>query len=146
LVFIPQTIGNACGTIGLYHALANNEESIDFGTGVFGQFIKSIKGKNPNEIAHLLENDTSLATIHEKSSLQGQTEAPDAEEDVNLHFVCFVEKNGHFYEMDGRNPFPIHHGPCIDLLSDSAKVIQKYMALSPNEINFTVMAFAAQHE
>lgn len=29
--FIKQTIGNACGTIGLIHAVANNKAHLDFG-------------------------------------------------------------------------------------------------------------------
>lgn len=29
--FIKQTIGNACGTIGLIHAVANNQQHLEFG-------------------------------------------------------------------------------------------------------------------
>ena len=29
--FMKQTIGNACGTIGLIHAVANNQASLEFG-------------------------------------------------------------------------------------------------------------------
>ena len=29
--FIKQTIGNACGTIGLIHAVANNKQHLEFG-------------------------------------------------------------------------------------------------------------------
>ncbi len=29
--FMKQTIGNACGTIGLIHAVANNQKHLDFG-------------------------------------------------------------------------------------------------------------------
>lgn len=29
--FIKQTIGNACGTIGLIHAVANNQAHLEFG-------------------------------------------------------------------------------------------------------------------
>ena len=38
-------------------------------------------------------------------------QAPSVDEDINLHFICFVEKDGHLYELDGRKPFPINHGP-----------------------------------
>jgi hypothetical protein len=30
MYFMRQTIGNACGTVALIHALANNEDRIDF--------------------------------------------------------------------------------------------------------------------
>lgn len=29
--FMKQTIGNACGTIGLIHAVANNQRHLEFG-------------------------------------------------------------------------------------------------------------------
>lgn len=31
IYFIKQTIGNACGTIGLIHAVANNQAHLQFG-------------------------------------------------------------------------------------------------------------------
>lgn len=31
IYFIKQTIGNACGTIGLIHAVANNQAHLEFG-------------------------------------------------------------------------------------------------------------------
>jgi ubiquitin carboxyl-terminal hydrolase L3 len=65
LVFIPQTIGNACGTIGLYHSLANNPTVISFGTGVFGTFMEQLKKTPKDQIATLLEKDNSLAQVHE---------------------------------------------------------------------------------
>ncbi len=33
---------------------------------------------------------------------QGQTAAPNAEEEVDLHFVAFVCRDGSLYELDGR--------------------------------------------
>lgn len=30
--FMKQTIGNSCGTIGLIHAVANNQDKLEFGT------------------------------------------------------------------------------------------------------------------
>ena len=32
-------------------------------------------------------------------------------QDVNTHFVAFVEKEGQLYELDGRKATPINHGP-----------------------------------
>lgn len=32
MYFMKQTIGNSCGTIGLIHAVANNQDKLEFGT------------------------------------------------------------------------------------------------------------------
>jgi hypothetical protein len=67
IVFIPQTIGNACGTIGLYHALSNNKQDIDFGNGVFANYMNKINGQSGEEIARILETERALANIHDSS-------------------------------------------------------------------------------
>lgn len=64
LVFIPQTIGNACGTIGLFHALANTKQYSDLGDGPFAKFLEKIKGKPWSDIPAALEQDEVLANIH----------------------------------------------------------------------------------
>ncbi len=38
-------------------------------------------------------------------------QTPNIEDDVDLHFIAFVEKDGELYELDGAKPFPINHGP-----------------------------------
>lgn len=40
--FIKQTIGNACGTIGLIHAVANNQKCLEFGRFLFLKVIAVI--------------------------------------------------------------------------------------------------------
>ncbi len=101
---------------------------------------------NPAERASALESSLgeNLAEIHQEAAKEGQTAAPDASIDVDLHFVCFVEKEGSLYELDGRNPFPINHGPCEanQVALKSAIIVQRLMALDPSQINFTVMALA----
>lgn len=42
--------------------------------------------------------------------------APGLDEDVDLHFITFVEADNHLYELDGRKLFPINHGKCTDLV------------------------------
>ena len=41
-------------------------------------------------------------------------QAPPLEEEINLHFIAFVHRDGSLYELDGRKPFPINHGPSSD--------------------------------
>ena len=42
---------------------------------------------------------------------EGQTAAPEPETQVLLHFICFIEKGGDLYELDGCKATPINHGP-----------------------------------
>jgi len=37
--------------------------------------------------------------------------APSRDDKLITHFVAYVHKNGHLYELDGRREFPINHGP-----------------------------------
>lgn len=101
LVFYKQTVGNACGTIGLLHALANNTDRIQVGSGAFANIYANTKNLNPSQRADYLAHSNELSEIHKLSASQGQTQAPSADEDVDLHFICFVCIDGHMYEMDG---------------------------------------------
>jgi hypothetical protein len=49
--------------------------------------------------ADVLESSNALAEAHEESAKEGQTQAPNIEDDVNTHFIAFVEKDGHLYEL-----------------------------------------------
>jgi ubiquitin carboxyl-terminal hydrolase L3 len=87
-----------------------------------------------------------------QSAHQGQTMVPSNEEDVDLHFICFVEQNGHLFELDGRKKGPVNHGIIVNgLLEDAAKVIQtQFLDQDPgmfifiikpvDSLNFTMMA------
>ncbi|KAI8816418.1 uncharacterized protein EV422DRAFT_545935 [Fimicolochytrium jonesii] len=140
--FIRQTIGNACGTIGLLHALANNVENFELGDGPLKRILDETLPKSPDDRAKVLEGSNELAAVHEESSQAGQTAAPSRDQDVDLHFICFVRKDGHLYELDGRKPFPINHGPSDDVLKDSVKIVQQFMGRDPDNLNFTVIALA----
>lgn len=58
----------------------------------------------------LLLQDDEIEEVHEEAAQEGQSEQI-AQGEVDTHFVCFVEKEGHLYELDGRKSFPINHGP-----------------------------------
>uniref|UniRef100_A0A0E0G742 ubiquitinyl hydrolase 1 n=1 Tax=Oryza nivara TaxID=4536 RepID=A0A0E0G742_ORYNI len=78
LFFIKQieSLGNACGTIALLHAVGNAYSEI------------------------------SLCKLSD---------------DVEEHYICFVECDGTLYELDGMKPGPINHGP-----SSSKSLLQVY--------------------
>jgi ubiquitin carboxyl-terminal hydrolase L3 len=82
--------------------------------------------------------------VHEEVAVQGQTEAPEADADVDYHFIAFVPIDGNVYELDGVKPFPINHGPTTDetFIKDAAKVIRDKFVAHASELagGFSVLA------
>ncbi|KAM3935623.1 ubiquitin carboxyl-terminal hydrolase isozyme L3 [Leptodactylus fuscus] len=143
--FMKQTISNACGTIGLIHAVANNRDKLSFESdSALKKFLDDSSALSPEERAKFLEKDESIRVTHESSAQEGQSEAPSIDDKVDLHFVAFVNLHGHLYELDGRKPFPINHGKTCDdtLLEDAIEVCRKFMQREPDELRFTVVAFS----
>ena len=143
--YMKQTIGNACGTIGLLHSLGNNLDKIELTEGALKDyFSKTESCTTPEEIGSQLEASDAITVAHDESAHEGQTEAPALEDAVNLHFICFVEKKGALYELDGTKDFPINHGATTPdtLLEDSIKVVKEFMARDPEEMRFTVVALS----
>ncbi|KPP73665.1 ubiquitin carboxyl-terminal hydrolase isozyme L3-like [Scleropages formosus] len=143
--FMRQTIGNACGTIGLIHAVANNQGRLEFESdSALKKFLIESSSLSPEEKATFLERDESIRVTHESSAQEGQTEAPSLDEKVDLHFIAFVNVGGHLYELDGRKPFPIVHRKTTEesFLEDAAEVCKKFMARDPEELRFTVVALS----
>ncbi|XP_078458931.1 ubiquitin carboxyl-terminal hydrolase isozyme L3 isoform X2 [Lampetra fluviatilis] len=144
--FMRQTIGNACGTIGLIHAIANNQHRLGFVEGSsLKKFLSDTAAMSPSERAERLEQDQSIRASHESSAHEGQTEAPSVDEKVDLHFIALVNVDDSVYELDGRKPFPINHGKTSSqtFLEDAASVCRRFMARDPDEVRFTVIALSA---
>jgi ubiquitin carboxyl-terminal hydrolase L3 len=76
----------------------------------------------------------------------GQTEAPAADADIDLHFVAFVGRGGVLYELDGRKAGPVAHGPMEPeggLLAAAAAVIKQDFVAKAESLSFSLMALAA---
>lgn len=126
VVWYKQTIGNACGLIGLLHAVSNGaaRQQVQDGSDL-DKLIKNAIPLNPVQRADLLEETEVLETAHQEAAATGDTAAPNADDKVDLHYVCFVksEKSGHLFEMDGRRIGPLDRGdlgPDEDVLSPAA--------------------------
>lgn len=146
LWFTKQTVGNACGTVAILHTLANTGKLIGLSDDTpVGRFFAKTRPMNADDKAQALEDDTEISTAHSSAGQEGQTAAPDLGERVDMHFVALVHLDGGLYELDGRKPFPIHHGPTTEgtLLGDAVGVIKKFMARDPTELRFTMMSFGA---
>ncbi|KAG4134925.1 hypothetical protein ERO13_D08G185500v2 [Gossypium hirsutum] len=86
--FMKQTVGNACGTIGLLHSVGNITSEIKLQEGSFlDRFFKSTATMDPLERAAFLEKDGEMEVAHTVAATAGDTEASD---DVDTHFICFT--------------------------------------------------------
>ena len=143
LYFMRQTIRNACATMALIHLLANQCSDDDFEpTSSVKAFIKESKQLEPEVKADKFESCETIATAHEKASVEGQTEAPAASESVEYHFISIIHNNDCIYEMDGRKFGPINHGPTTQetFLKDAIQVVKKFVGIAPTNQNFSMQA------
>jgi ubiquitin carboxyl-terminal hydrolase L3 len=154
VIWYKQTIGNACGLIGVLHGVSNGPSKAQIATDShLDKLIKRATPLKPMERANLLEETEALETAHQEAAQTGDTAAPAAEEKVDLHFVCFVksEKTGHLFEMDGRRKGPIDLGPLDadeDMLSPPAlekgvkAFLQREEQAGGGDLRFALLALA----
>ncbi|KAK3318442.1 hypothetical protein B0H66DRAFT_237784 [Apodospora peruviana] len=150
VLWFRQTIRNACGLMGLLHAAANGpargfvEEGSDL-----DKLIKKAVDLNVEERSKLLERDPALAKAHQAAAVQGDTTAPDARDDVDLHYVCFVKTDdGTLWELDGRRKGPLNRGRLEkdeDILSPNALAMGplKFLEREGGDLRFSCVALAS---
>ncbi|KAL1746816.1 hypothetical protein HDZ31DRAFT_33323 [Schizophyllum fasciatum] len=163
VMWIKQTISNACGTIGLLHAITNSDVTIA-PESPLAKFIDEAREKTPAERAELLEKTSLFADIHSEAAQGGQSAVP-TNLDTNLHFTCFVKAPAvraddaspgaaegvppsgfRVLELDGRREGIVDRGECKDLLHDVAQIVKdNYMAAAAS-MEFSMMAFGPPPE
>ncbi|XP_015276318.1 PREDICTED: ubiquitin carboxyl-terminal hydrolase isozyme L1 [Gekko japonicus] len=139
--FLKQTASNSCGTIGLVHAVANNQDKMSFDEGsALKAFLNTTADLSPDERAKRLENNKAIQEAHNAVAQEGQCRVED--DKVNFHFILFAAVDGHLYELDGRLPFPINHGASSDgtLLKASAKICRQFTEREQGEVRFSAVA------
>ncbi len=149
---IKQRIGNACGTIGVLHALANIPEALKVAAissdSWLGKFYDSCPSSlDPIAKAEILEADEDIESKHDAatSDSNNQTSRGNIDDKVETHFVAVSHVNGGLYELDGRKECPVRHGDTTpeSFLSDAcSKVVKGFMDRDPAEMRFTILALA----
>ncbi|KAK3353010.1 hypothetical protein B0T25DRAFT_199157 [Lasiosphaeria hispida] len=153
VLWFRQTIRNACGLMGLLHAAANGPARglIKEGSDL-ERIIKEATPLGPEERARLLEREKSLAKAHQTAAERGDTAAPDAADDVELHYVCFVKtEDGRLWELDGRRKGPLERGTLgdsEDVLSQKALMLGplKFLEREGADLRFSCVALASSLE
>ena len=144
--FTRQTIGNACGTIGVLHAVGNNLHRYESMSSdcYFSDFFAKTKEMDPDERAAYLERDDGIESAHAGAVAAGETACPTVDDEVNLHFVALVHVDGGLYELDVRKRTPLRHGTTSEatLLQDAVPVIKKFVDRAEGNVNFNAIAMA----
>lgn len=153
VLWFRQTIRNACGLMGLLHAAANGPARgfVEPGSDL-DRIIRTAIPLGPAERARLLEREESLARAHRAAAEKGDTAAPDAMDDVELHYVCFVKTDdGRLWELDGRRKGPLERGrleSAEDVLSQKALMLGplKFLEREGGDLRFSCVALAGSLE
>ncbi|KAG0160270.1 hypothetical protein PDIDSM_7797 [Penicillium digitatum] len=116
VMWFKQTIRNACGLIGLLHAVSNGEARKHVVAGSnLDTLLREAEGLEPIQRADLLYDSKALESAHADAAKLGDTAAPAAEDNVDLHFVAFVRGvDGTLWELDGRRKGPLARGVLED--------------------------------
>ncbi|KAM7213598.1 cysteine proteinase [Rhypophila decipiens] len=149
VLWFKQTIRNACGLMGLLHASANGpaRNFVEEGSDL-DKLLKKAVDLGPVERSKLLEQDSSLAKAHKEAATQGATGPPQATDDVDLHYVCFVKtEDGTLWELDGRRKGPLKRGSLgkeEDVLSPNALSLGplKFLEREGEDLRFSCVALA----
>ncbi|KAK9450905.1 uncharacterized protein V1518DRAFT_412042 [Limtongia smithiae] len=149
IIWLRQTINNACGTYALLHSALNGSAAAAIVPGsVLDQFHRDLPLLSTPERASYIESSHALRESHDSAAHRGDTEAPAADADVDLHYVAFVKADsGMLYELDGRRVGPVALttlGPDDDVLSPEAiKFVQSFIDRdSSSSMQFSLLALA----
>lgn len=86
--FMKQTVGNACGTVGILHAIGNARSTLTIAPDSYlERMYAKTETMTPENIAADLEADTEIEAIHSHAAEEGQSDQQEGE--VDTHFICF---------------------------------------------------------
>ncbi|KAH7068838.1 hypothetical protein BKA63DRAFT_96313 [Paraphoma chrysanthemicola] len=153
VVWYKQTIGNACGLIGLLHGVSNGvpRSNIEPNSNL-AKLVNDAIPLKPTKRADLLYESEALESAHQAAATGGDTSAPAAEDNVDLHYVCFVKsENNSLWELDGRRKGPLNRGqlsPDEDVLSEKAldlgvrSFLKRETAAGGGDLRFSLITLA----
>jgi ubiquitin carboxyl-terminal hydrolase L3 len=172
VIWYKQTIGNACGLIGLLHGVSNGAARSNIGTlpravwdsltsiltilaeanSNLAKLLNDAIPLKPVERADLLYESEALESAHQAAASGGDSSAPAAEDNIDLHYVCFVKsQKNQLWELDGRRKGPLNRGelaPDEDVLSEKAldlgvrSFLKREAAAGGGDLRFSLITLA----
>ncbi|KAF2152854.1 ubiquitin carboxyl-terminal hydrolase [Myriangium duriaei CBS 260.36] len=124
VIWFKQTIGNACGSIGLLHSLINGP-AVDFVKP--GSDLAALRSQaiplNMIDRAQMLYDSEAFETAHKSVEQAGNSFANPTDGRNGGHFVSFVKSGGKLWELEGDRKGPLDRGSLAedeDVLSSRA--------------------------
>ncbi|KAI4849910.1 hypothetical protein E4T44_03056 [Aureobasidium sp. EXF-8845] len=108
VLWLRQTIHNACGLYALLHATCN---------GIAREYIKpdsvlhTLLTTSPSQRSEFLSSNTEIETLYTTAAKQGDTATPEQDDEVDWHYTCFVPSldDRVLLELDGDRWGPYEH-------------------------------------
>jgi ubiquitin carboxyl-terminal hydrolase L3 len=154
VIWFEQTIGHACGSIGLIHCLINGPaKSYIQPNSTLSKLREAAIPLGTEDRSRLLYDSKELEDAHQSVAEMGDTAAPSAEEGDRLggHFVAFVKEVGKLWELEGNRKGPLERGDLSegeDVLSERAlelglgRVIRMETESGGGNLRFSCIALA----
>lgn len=148
IFFARQTITNACATQAIVNSLLNKTDEIDIGPEL-GALRLFVAGFDAEMCGDTLSNSEVIRRVHNSFSAPrlldtGDKPPPKDDRDNGVfHFVAYTKLQGHIYELDGLQPYPIQHDA---VASDEAfydvlpQVLERRIAKYAGEMRFSLLA------
>lgn len=151
VVWFRQTIGNACGSIGLLHCAINGPAAAHVRPGSdLARLRAAALPLGPADRADLLYHDAAFEAAHKSVEKAGDT-APSNAHHEGQHFVAYVKAGGRLWELEGSRPGPLDRGALAedeDVLSPRAlelglgRIIKLNQQDGASDLRFSCMALA----
>ena len=115
VIWFKQTIGHACGSIGLLHSVINGP-AVDFIKP--GSDLATIRNLavplDMTKRARMLYNSEPFEHAHKSVEQAGDSAADPTGEKEGGHFVSFVKSGGKLWELEGSRMGPLERGSLAD--------------------------------
>ncbi|KAH7115255.1 ubiquitin carboxyl-terminal hydrolase [Dendryphion nanum] len=115
VIWFKQTIGHACGSIGLLHSVINGP-AVDFIKP--DSDLAAIRSLaiplDMTKRAEMLYNSEPFELAHKSVELAGDSDADLTGEREGGHFVSFVKSGGKLWELEGSRNGPLDRGSLSD--------------------------------
>ncbi|OJZ81574.1 hypothetical protein ASPFODRAFT_51959 [Aspergillus luchuensis CBS 106.47] len=111
VIWFKQTIGHACGSIGLLHSVINGP-AVDFikPDSDLAEIRKQAIPLDMDKRAKMLYDSETFEVAHKSVEQAGDTDANLMDERDGGHFVSFVKSGGKLWELEGSRKGPLERG------------------------------------